>query len=189
MANHETWIKRLELPSNELTILAAQVNDICRLEPGDFMPEKHLPEFTNIIHHLDTHLSVKSLFWADIINNKDENSTPVRGVRGLTDRGISLQVPDQKKQSREVIRLGKRDGIGIGYYIVEKELVKRGLRSLTFNYFLDYSVAIIDPELEKPHYRLIYKKDSLEPVEFSKEIPQVHWFGTSYIVFPIWSDS
>ena len=187
MTNPESWIKRLDLPSKELCILSAQVNEICRLEPGEFLPDKHLPEIRNIIHSLDPCLVFGDRIRGSMIDmGDDDDDTPKREFLGQTETGISIQIPDPKKQPHEVARFGKRDGIGIGSYIAEKEDARKGLVFLCFTPFLDYTEVQIDPRLSKPRRSIVYRKNSLEPVELKKEIPQMHWFIVTYASVPIW---
>lgn len=188
MADRESWIKRLKLPADQLANLAAQVNRICGLEPGDFQPEVHLPDVRDVIRHLDPHLSVKGRFHLKFIDEGDDPSRSVRGFRALSSAGGLFSYSEKKKGPHEVAQLGKRDGVGIGSYIAEKVREKRGVLTLSFTPFMDYDLASMDPESARPYRRIMYQTDTLEPSRITKEEPRVRYgFFVTYRSFPIWS--
>jgi len=187
MADKETWIKRLKLPADQLAILAAQVNRICGLEPGDFSPEIHLSDVKDIIRNIDPHLTVEGRVHLRIVGEDDDSSRPIRGFRARTNTGDLFSFHDKRKGPHEVARFGKRDGVGIGSYIAEKVREKRGMSTLSFKPFMDLELASMDPESIRPYRRIMYKDDSLEPLEVTKEEPRVLFgFLVTYRSLPVW---
>lgn len=187
MAARESWIKRLHLPPDQLAILSAQVNRICGLEPGDFKPESHLQEVRSIIFHIDPYVTERGHLHISLVDNDDDSSQSVRGGRAVTNLGSLFSIPDPKKTTQEIARFGKRDGIGIGSYIAEKDKGKHDTSVLSFTPFMDHNLASLDPESSRPYRRIMYRQNTLEPTQITKEEPRVRFgFLVTYTSLPIW---
>lgn len=188
MVDSESWIKRLNCSPEELVILASQVNRICAIEPGNFLPSIHLPDVKNIIQCLDPNLSLRRGLMEVLVIDEDNDSRPARGPQAMTNTGKLLSFSERKKTQHRTARLGKRNGIGIGLYIAEKVHEKRkDLVALSFTQFMDHSLASTDPELTRPLRKIVYRWETLEPVKIIKEEPRIHLgFIVTFKPITIW---
>lgn len=183
-----SWIRRLKLPADQLATLAAQVNKICGLEPGEFQPDSHLPDVRNIIRNIDPNLSVQGRIHLRIVDGGDDASRQERGFQALSSSGGLFSFHEKKKGPHEVARLGKRDGIGIGSYVAEKVKEGKGVSALSFKPFMDLELASLDAESIRPYRRIMYENNSLEPMEITKEEPRVRFgFLVTYRSLPLWN--
>jgi hypothetical protein len=100
----------------------------------------------DIIRHLDPYLTVQGSVHLRVIDGGDDPSRSQRGFRAQSTIGGLFSFHENRKEPREVARLGHRDGIGIGSYIAEKVKNRRRISTLSFTPFLDIDLASLDVE-------------------------------------------
>jgi hypothetical protein len=185
MPERDQWIKRLKLPSDQLAILASQVNKICAIEPGNFRPERDLADLGNIVRNIDPYLSVRGHIHINIKLTSDEPDNHGGIFRSLTTLGKSVPVPSKDKREKDVIDLSYREGVGIGSYIAEKVAVKDNLSVLNFSHFMDPNNMNLSSL--KPHSRITYDNQTFEPMQVERQVPRVRFgFLVTYNTFDVW---
>lgn len=186
MAGCESWVRRLPLRSDQISVLSANVHSVCALEPGAVVDDSHITSMRTIVAMIAPSLRINWRVFRTIrFGNGSWGGWP-KVLKSVTSEGMEMPVSKPANLKKSGLRF-PRDGIAIGGFIAERYpsgRLNQGI--LTLTPFLDMELASIDPSMLRPQRKLVYQLDSLDPKLLTKDVPHAQGFIVAYRSLPIW---